>query len=120
MLKKTIGYAGIVTIALVSTSAFASWKDDFRVMHNEGGISQHKPMSATDSKSREGVKQEARALRDTSSRMTEASPGPEPATPRAAFSSTRDRSGLAGTQGVGPSDGWRYLGGESGWVFEGR
>jgi hypothetical protein len=122
MLNSTFACVGLLSAALVSTSAFATPRDEFRILNSEGGISQQRFPGPAGSTSREGVKGEFRAWRDGSTRLTEASPGPTPSAGRAAFSSTRDEARQAASvlQQSRPSDGWRDLGGDAGWVFDGR
>lgn len=123
MLHRKFAYIGLLSMAVVSTSALATPRDEFRILNSEGGISQHRYLDAAGSKSREEVRAEFRAWREANVPLTEASPGPTPSVSRAAFSSTPDEARKAASimQPSRPSsDGWLDLGGEAGWVFDRR
>lgn len=89
----------VAAAALASPFAMAN-QDGFKSTGNEAGSEFVGSQGAT---SRDEVKRE---LSDT---------------PRAAFASSREERVLAQrTQEATRSTGWRYVGGEVGWVFDGR
>lgn len=111
---------GLATLALVSSPVAMASGDGFRAFNGEAGFEY---VGTTGSMSRDAVRQDLRASQRSGSwLMTEASPAPMPSALRAGFAPTREeaRQAAAMLDRATPSNGWRNLGGEGGWIFEGR
>ncbi|CAG1019911.1 hypothetical protein BURC_04839 [Burkholderiaceae bacterium] len=120
MSYRQFAYLGLVTVAFATSPAAIASGDGFRTLNGEAGI---EFVGTAGSLTREGVQRDLQAAqRDGSWQMTEASPSPTPSTPRAAFAPTREeaRQAAAMLERSSVSTGWRNIGGEAGWVFEGR
>lgn len=111
---------GLVTVAFASSPVAMASGDGFRALNGEAGV---EFVGTAGSMSREAVRRDLQASqRDGSWQVTEASPSPTPSTLRAGFAATREeaRQAAALLERATPATGWRNIGGEAGWVFEGR
>lgn len=101
-----------------SPLAFAD-QDGFRTLRNDAGTEFVGQRSTV---TRDQVKAELEAARrDGSLRLIQRSASLPDSIPRAGFVSNRDEARQAMRLREQPaSTGWRYVGGEVGWVYEGR
>lgn len=114
MSNRSASFGLLAATLAFSPLAFAS-SDGFRAMNNEAG---YEFVGAAASVSRDEVKRQAQG----SLLLTEASPAPAPSATRMGFATTREQARQAEflRDRATPSNGWRDVGGEPGWVFEGR
>ena len=120
MANRTLAVLSFLTAALASPLTFAD-NDGFRALNNEAGSQFVGQTGST--MTRDDVKRGLQPLRrDGSWRLTEASVVPMASTPRAGFMTSREevRQAAALRGQAASSTGWRDIGGEGGWVFEGR
>jgi hypothetical protein len=112
-------HLGFAALAFGASSVALADGDGFRALDNEAGT---EFVGTVGSMSREEVRQDLDDARhDGWQRLTEASPSATPSALRAGFASTREevRQAAALHEEALPSNGWRDLGGEAGWTFEG-
>ncbi|MBW8831128.1 MAG: hypothetical protein JF606_17225 [Burkholderiales bacterium] len=117
MANRTLTCLSFLTVALASPLSFAEG-DGFRNLNNEAGT---EFIGNSGMLSREEVKLD-RAAHRSDSRVSEASPAPLDSSVRAGFAQSREevRQAAAIRDRAAMSSGWRNIGGEAGWVFEGR
>ncbi|RQP21790.1 DUF4148 domain-containing protein [Piscinibacter terrae] len=103
---------------LASPLVFAD-QDGFRTLRNDAGA---EFVGQSSTLTREQVKAELEAARrDGSLRLIQRSASLPDNAPRAGFVSSRDETRQAMRLREQPATtGWRYVGGEAGWVYEGR
>jgi len=116
MANRTLTCLSFLTVALASPLSFANG-DGFRNLNNEAGsefIGNHGTLS------REEVKGD-RAVQRNESLPSDVSSAPFDS-PRAGFAQSREeaRQAEAIRDRAAMSNGWRNIGGEAGWVYEGR
>jgi len=119
MAYRLMFYLGVAALACGASPMALAEGDGFRAVDNEAGT---EFVGTLGSMSREEVRQDLEDARhDGWQRLTEASPSPAPSVLRAGFTSTREevRRAAALHEEAAPSNGWRDLGGEAGWTFEG-
>jgi hypothetical protein len=116
MSVRSFASLGFVVLAVAATVPAAAFSDGFVAIDGEAGF---QFVGTPGSKSRDEVRAELQAAPWAGWRLTEASPSPAPVSQRAAFTSTREQVRQAAALSLqAPSDGWRDLGGEAGWVFQ--
>lgn len=117
MANRTLPFLGVLTLALASPLSFADG-DGFRSLNGEAGS---EFIGNSGMLPREEVKRD-QATHRNDPRLTEASPALLDSPVHAGFSSSRQevRQAAAIRDRGAVSTGWRNIGGEVGWVYEGR
>lgn len=117
MANRTLARLSVLTVALASPLSFAG-SDGFRTLNNEAGS---EFVGNSGMLPREEVKLD-QATHRNDSRLTEASHAPADSAVRAGFAPSREevRQAAAIRDRAALSGGWRDIGGEAGWVYDGR
>lgn len=119
MSSRTLSYSLAIAAAFAAPLAHANG-DGFKWIGGEAGVV-FEPVPSTVTRSQ--VKQELDAARrDGTLRLSQRERSYAPTEmPRAGFADTREQAKQAAQlRERRPNDGWRYIGGEGGWVFDGR
>jgi hypothetical protein len=119
MANHTLARLSFLTVALASPLSFAAG-DGFRALNNEAGS---EFIGTVGTFTRDDVRRNLLSSRGADTwRVTEASASPSEGAVRAGFVQSREeaRQTSALRDRAVPATGWRDLGGEAGWVFEGR